>query len=181
MKTPFRAIVFASLLFALCGTFLSAQDFTVQASTSKPKIDGNIGATEYASSTNLGPAVLYASLDGSGVLYLALKTQFKGWAAIGLGSTRMDGSSIFMAYAANGKGNYTTQLGSGHRHSDASDFKALSESVTTSADGTVFELSVSAKAYVKNGAVALILAASNQANFVSMHAFRSATTLTVKN
>jgi hypothetical protein len=178
LNAPKLTAVF--LFSILAGVGLAAQEFSVSPTASKPVADGKIADKEYQTAADYGTAVLYASLDTSGVLYLAMKSSLKGWAAIGLGSTKMNGASMFMGYVANGKAVFSAQQGIGHSHDISNSFKPLSEAMSLSADGTVYEFSVPLKDYMKDAVVPMIIAASNQASFLAMHGFRASIDLNVK-
>ena len=79
-------------------------------------LDGVVSQGEYSFSKDLGKIMFYANDNGDS-LNLAIVTDYDGWAAMGLGSDRMDGAYILMGYVKDGQPFFSQQMGHGHGHS----------------------------------------------------------------
>jgi len=117
MKRPMKLTAVVVLFLALAGTAGFAQSLAV--GTVKPAIDGVVKAGEYSYSQQFDSLTLYASRTAD-TLSLAVVGSTTGWVAVGLGSLKMNGSTIFMGFVdANGKVQFKPQEGTGHRHVNA--------------------------------------------------------------
>jgi hypothetical protein len=169
------------LVFVALSLTAFAQDLHLSPGDLKPVADGVIGANEYSSMTTIGPVTVYASLDRDGVLYLAASSTMKGWVALGLGSEKMDGSTIFMGFVKDGKSQFSIQTGKGHGHFDAKGATTLSQGVSLSDGGTILEFSVPLDSFLKSGSdtVGLIVGASDATDFATRHSFRASSSISV--
>jgi hypothetical protein len=168
------------LLLALVGATGFAQSLAI--TTNKTVIDGVVKADEYSFTQQFDSLTLYANRTKD-VLSLAIVGDTTGWVSIGLGSLKMDGATIFMGFVGkDGKAQFKTQAGTGHRHTDAT--KSVADSVSAyaikEADGkTTLELSVTPSAYIKSGQSALdvIYAVGEDKSFIPKHSSRGALSL----
>jgi hypothetical protein len=64
-----------------------------------------------------GKGTLVYGKDAQGGLSISLTVETTGWIGVGLGSSKMDGATIFMGYVKDGKPVFSQQKGSGHTHS----------------------------------------------------------------
>ncbi len=168
------------LLLTLVGATGFAQSLAV--TTNKTVIDGAVKADEYSFSKQFDSLTLYANRTKD-MLSLAIVGDTTGWVSVGLGSLKMDGATIFMGFMGNdGKAQFKTQAGTGHRHADAP--KSVADSVSAyaikEADGkTTLELSLTPAAYIKNGQAALdiIYAVGEEKSFIPRHSSRGALSL----
>jgi hypothetical protein len=84
-----------------------------------PVVDGKVSPGEYSHSQKLmsGKLVLSWQADADGGLYVAVTAMTKGWVAVGLGSTRMEGSTIYIGSVGNdGTPAFSEDTGKGHGH-----------------------------------------------------------------
>ena len=169
MKTRKAAIVVALALVVLSLGFGQASPAPIVPGTGSPVIDGAMAKGEYGWMQSVGKFWLGATLSKDGkTLTIGLAAQTKGWISVGLGSTKMNGAYMLIAYD-NGKQNFSEQIGKGHGHSAAPGTKVTASAVKTVNGMTYLEFSIPAEEYVKGGKLDLILGASNTADFVSWH------------
>ena len=180
-----RLIVLISvsvLLFALVGAAGFAESGSLPVSAMKTVVDGVVHPNEYSFSQAFGPLTLSANRTAD-TLYLAVAGKTSGWVAVGLGSVKMNGATIFMGFVdGDGKVQFKAQGGTGHSHKDAA--KSVSDTVISSAiteaDGTTtLEIALKAGAYITSGqpALDLIFALGGGKSFMSMHSYRNTTSL----
>lgn len=143
-----------------------------------PVLDGTLGQGEYATSQTKNGITVAGTLSADkSSIYVAVSSQTAGWVALGLGSLKMNGAFMVMAFDDAGKPSVFYELGAGHSHAPAtaSDIKTA---VKETAGTTILEVAVPAAAYVKDGSLQLIAAFGTKDNIRTMHAGRMATTLT---
>jgi hypothetical protein len=170
----FRFLSVLCLLLALGAGTLSAQTLAVTAN--KTVVDGVVHADEYSFTKAFGPITLSASRSG-GTLYLAVQGQTTGWVAVGLGSQKMNGATIFMGFVGDdGKPQFKTQAGAGHSHKDAS-AAVISSALKTAGGTTTLEIALSEKEYLKGGILDLIFAEGADKDFTSYHSSRGSVSL----
>ncbi len=183
MKSFHRSAGFF-VLFAFIGAACFAQDASLKAGSKKPEVDGVIAAGEYAFQKDLGKAVLYLSRTDS-TIYIGFTGNTTGWVSVGLGPGKMDGSTIFMGFVADGKTVFKPQVGIGHKHSDAEN-KEIADSVVSYAmkeDGgkTTLELALKSATYIADGQQALdIIYALAAADSSPIHSFRGSQEVTLE-
>jgi len=169
-------------LFVTVGTVSFAQTKTVAITTNQTTVDGVVNAAEYSFSQDFGQMTVYVNRTAD-ALYLAVVGTTKGWVAIGLGSLRMDGSTIFMGYVdSKGKVSFKPQEGQGHTHLDAG--QTVESTVISSAmkeDGgkTTLEVALKPASYIKAGQTELdlIYAQGSDDSFTPRHMFRGSLAL----
>jgi hypothetical protein len=157
------AIILASLGFAQTAAGSLAPSATV------PIIDGSMSKGEYSLMQTVSGFWLGTSLSKDGqTLYIGVVAKATGWIAAGLGSTKMNGSYMIMAYN-DGSQKISEQKGVGHGHVPAEGTKVTKYAVKTVNGMTCLEFSIPAAEWIKDGTLKLILAASNKADFTSYH------------
>jgi hypothetical protein len=179
MKHWMKLTAVVSLLAALAAGAASAQSLAV--GSVKPTVDGVVNAGEYVFSQKFDALTLYASRTAD-TLNLAVVGNTTGWVAVGLGSLKMNGATIFMGFVgADGKVQFKPQSGTGHRHVDAKD---VADSITSyqikEADGkTTLEIALKAANYIKSGqsALDLIFAVGDDKSFTPYHSYRGSLSL----
>jgi hypothetical protein len=136
-----------------------------------PAADGLIGAGEYSWHGTLKDMKLSLSLSAnSSTLYVALEAPTTGWVAVGLGSLRMNGAFMVLAYVNKGAAVISEQTGAGIGHRE-NKTKALLTSAARELNGsTVLEYSLPAAAYSSWPSLRLVVAYGRSDNFTSMHA-----------
>ncbi|HQO66488.1 MAG TPA: hypothetical protein PLI66_07105, partial [Spirochaetales bacterium] len=92
-----KRVVFVMVALMAAASAASAQDLV--RSSAAPSVDGIAAAGEYStwfdrSEIRVG---LSLSADGS-TLYVAVDAPTAGWVAVGLGSLKMDGAYMVLAY-----------------------------------------------------------------------------------
>jgi hypothetical protein len=176
MKRSTLSFAVFCLLLALGAAAGFAQSLAV--TTNKTVVDGVVHPDEYSFTQASGPLTLYASRTAT-TLNLALTGTTSGWVAVGLGSLKMNGATIFMGFVGNdGKVQFKPQAGSGHSHKDTT-AAVISYAITTAGDTTTMEISLKASEYVKSGqsSLDLIFAMGEDKSFVSYHSYRGALSL----
>ena len=180
-----RLIVLISvsiLLFALVGAAGFAQSGSLPVSAMKTVVDGVVHPNEYSFSQAFGPLTLSANRTAD-TLYLAVVGKTSGWVALGVGSARMNGATIFMGFVdGDGKVQFKAQAGAGHGHADAA--KSVSDTILSSAiieagGTTTLEIALKPGPYITSGqsALDLIFAIGGDKSFTGRHSYRGATSL----
>jgi hypothetical protein len=176
------AVLFSLVLLAALGATAFAQAKSLAVTTAKISVDGVVSHSEYSFSQTFDSITVYASRT-SDALYLAAVGDSTGWVALGLGSMKMDGSTIFMGYVGkDGKPQFKSQSGSGHSHHDASaevSATIISFAMKEAGGKTTLELALKPAAYIKPGQSALdiIYAVGTERSFIPRHFFRGALSL----
>ncbi len=171
-KSIFALAISTCMLFA--GVPVFAQSLGV--SDKEPTIDGVTGAGEYGYVKEFGAVTVFLQRTKD-TLSIAVAGKTSGWVAIGLDSSRMDSAVIFMGFAADGKPQFTAQIGSGHGHGDADAQTAasvISYAVKEAGGKTVLELKVKSSPYIPAGGKELniIYAMGSTDSFSPPHSFR---------
>jgi len=170
-------LLFSLLLLTALGATAFAQNLAT--TTNKTVVDGVVNPSEYSFSKTFEGLTLYANRT-SDALYLAVVGETTGWVAIGLGSLKMDGSTMFMGYVGSGgKVQFKTQAGSGHTHKDVSaDVAAtvVSYAIKQAGGKTTLEIQLKPAAYIKAGQSVLdtIYAMGTEKSFIPRHFVRGA-------
>ena len=182
MRRSIVLILASVLLFALVGAAGFAQSGSLPVSAAKTVVDGVVHPDEYSFSQAFGPLTLSANRTAD-TLYLAVAGKTSGWVAVGLGSLKMNGSTIFMGFVdGDGKVQFKAQAGAGHGHKDAAKSVSdtvISASITEAAGTTTLEIALKAGAYITSGqsTLDLIFALGEGKSFTPMHSSRNATSL----
>jgi hypothetical protein len=180
-----RSIVLISvsvLLFALVGAEGFAQSGSLPVSVIKTVVDGVAHPNEYSFSQAFGPLTLSANRTAD-TRYLAVAGKTSGWVAVGLGSLKMNGATIFMGFVdGDGKVQFKAQAGAGHTHTDAAKSvtgTVISSAITEAGGTTILEIALKAGAYITSGqpALDLIFALGEGKSFTPVHSYRNATSL----
>jgi hypothetical protein len=108
------------------------------------------------------------------VLYIGLSAPTTGWAAAGIGSTRMDGAVIYIGYAVGQQSQMKVQKGAGHRHADLDAAAPRQYAVKEAGGRTVLELALDASTAIAKdqAALQLVIAMGGADSFTSMHRAR---------
>jgi len=108
-----KLLVFAAA--ALLSASVYAQGLAPSASV--PSADGSLGSSEYSHSALYGEMTFAASLSSDGkTLYVGLSAPTTGWAAVGLGSLKMNGAFMVLGYDDKGNAVISEETGKGHGH-----------------------------------------------------------------
>jgi hypothetical protein len=175
----FPVLLFSLVFTIVLGTAAFGQGKSLATTTNKTVVDGVVNPAEYSFSQDFGDLALYANRTAD-TLYLAVVGNTTGWVSVGLGSLKMDGSTIFIGYVgADGKVQFKAQAGSGHAHKDVSADVAgtvVSSAMKEAGGKTTLEIALKPAAYVKAGQSALqvIYAEGTEKSFIPRHMFRGA-------
>lgn len=170
-------LLFSLVLLSALGAAAFGQSLATTAN--KTVVDGVVNPAEYSYSKAFEGLTLYANRTAT-ALYLAVVGDTTGWVAVGLGSMRMDGSTIFMGFVGPGaKVQFKVQGGSGHSHKDvAADVAAtvVSYAIKEAGGKTTLELELKPGAYLKAGQSSLdtIYAMGTEKSFIPRHFMRGA-------
>ena len=179
-----RLNVFSFLLVGLmllAGTAAFGQAKNLAVTTNKTVVDGAVNPAEYSYSQDFGQLSVYLNRTAD-TLSIGVVGITTGLVAVGLGSMRMDGSTIFMGFVTpDGKVQFKPQAGSGHTHrDDASVQSTITASAMKEAGGkTTLEIALKPAAYITAGqaALQLIYAEGTDDAFTPRHMFRGAVSI----
>jgi len=151
-------------------TTFAAFSQTLPAGAQAPKADGMMVTGEYpivkeGSNMSLGVAL---SSDGK-TLYLALEAQTAGWVAIGVGSLKMNGAFMVLAFDADGKATVSEQTGKGHSHSPNDNSILVSSAVKEIDGSTTLEIALPAAGFAGGSSIQFITAYGKADNLKSFH------------
>jgi len=176
------AVLCSFLLLTAVGAVAFSQAKTLAVTTGKVSVDGVVSPDEYSFSQDFDSISVHVKRTAD-ALYLAAVGDSTGWVALGLGSLRMDGATIFMGFVGrDGKVQFKPQAGSGHSHRDVgSEVSAtiISYAVKEAAGKTTMELALKPAAYIKDGQkdLQLIYAVGTEKSFIPRHMARGALSL----
>ncbi len=181
-KAGFRAtILLVSLIFA--ATAASAQSGALAVGPNKPVTDGSISDGEYAFTKDFGQMTLSLSRSAD-TLWIGVTGKTTGWIAVGLGSLKMNGGSIFMGYVGeDGKTQFKPQIGTGHSHKDPTgtdmNDEVISYAMKEKGGKTCLELALKSAAFIKDGqkSLDLIFSIGPSKSFTPYHSFRGSQTV----
>jgi hypothetical protein len=149
-------------------------------SSSLPKVDGVIAASEYQYSGAVSGMKIYATLGSDDMLYIAVEAPSSGWVAAGVGGLVMNGSRLFLGAIQDGKPAFIEKAGVGHFYTDAKELVVKKWLVKTTGDLSVLELSLPSSAALWKGQINMIFAYSKSSSFSSKHSARGSLSFTVK-
>jgi hypothetical protein len=181
MKRIIIGVLTLSVLALVAATGF-AQDVGLAVSANKTVVDGTANPTEYSFTKSFGPLVLFASRTADSISF-AVVGKTSGWVAVGLGSPKMNGSTIFMGFVgSDGKVQFKPQLGSGHLHANAPgevDTTITAYAIKEAGGVTTLEIALKADAYLAKGqpSLDLIFAIGADKSFAGMHTYRGALSL----
>ena len=176
-------LLFSLVLITALGAAAFAQSLATTAN--KTAVDGVVNAAEYSYSKTFEGFTLHANRT-SDALYLAVVGDTTGWVAVGLGSMRMDGSTIFMGFVGSDKKvQFKVQAGNGHSHKDASadaSASVVSYAIKEAGGKTTLELQLKPGPYLKSGQASLdtIYAMGTEKSFIPRHFMRGAISIPLK-
>ena len=178
----FSTFALSVLLFAALGAAAFGQAKSLAITANKTVVDGVVNAGEYSFTQDFGEMSLSVNLTAD-ALYVAAVGNTTGWVSVGLGSLKMDGSTIFIGFVgADGKVQFKAQGGTGHSHKDVGADVAgtiISSQMKEAGGKTTLEIALRPAAYVKSGQTALqiIYAQGTEKSFIPRHMFRGALSL----
>ena len=151
-------------------------------STNSIIINGVVKPSDYSFSQTFDELTVYVNRTAK-ALDLAVVGDTTGWVGVGLGSLKMDGSTIFIGFvSSSGKVQFKPALGSGHSHQDAG--AGVSATIISyamkQADGkTTLQLALKPAAYIKPGqsALQIIFAVGTERSFIPRHEYRGSLSL----
>ncbi len=168
-----RKTIVVAAIFGLFLTGALAAQETLAVSANAPQIDGIISPGEYSLVVELPRGMLYLNRTRE-LLCVALRSDLKGWVAVGLGSNRMNQASIYIGYVDSGEQVFVKQLGRGHGHREAPVAEPTAFRLAEDQSGTVLELSFPNAAFIPEGrtSLPLIVACGRRDNLGSYHTMR---------
>jgi hypothetical protein len=183
MKRSVKQTAVVLMLMVLVGITGFAQAKSLAVSANKTVVDGVVNAGEYSVTQEFGPLTLCANRTAD-TLNLAVVGSTSGWVAVGLGSLKMNGSTIFMGFVGtDGKAQFKPQTGQGHRHVDAKDVadSIVSYEIKEANGKTTLEIALKAADYIKSGqsTLDLIFAVGDDKSFTPYHSYRGSVSLKV--
>jgi hypothetical protein len=173
----FAAVVLAAL--AVSGSAFAQA--SLKKSSSLPKIDGVVGASEYQYSDTLNVGIkVFATLGSDDNLYLAVEAPTSGWVAAGVGGLVMNGSRLFLGAVQDGKSAFLEKSGVGHFYADAKQLVVEKWAVSSSGGDTVMELVIPSSAAAWKGQINTIWAYSNSPDFTVRHKVHASLSFTLQ-
>jgi hypothetical protein len=179
-KTGLRACM-AVAVFLFFALSAYAQSGVLAVSGNKPVVDATITDGEYSFQKDFGQMALSLSRSAD-TLYIGAAGKTSGWIAVGLGSMKMNGASIFIGYVGtDGKPQFKPQIGEGHRHKDPSgkdmNDEVISYAMKEEGGKTFLELALKSDAFIKEGQKTLdvIFAIGPAKAFTPYHKYRNFT------
>ncbi len=175
-------VALAMLCMAATGTVWAASAFEPLAPGAvSPQADGMVGAAEYPWHATIGDMQLWLSLStDSSTLHVALRAPATGWAAVGLGSVKMNGAFMVLGYDDKGKQAVSEQTGVMFGHKENKNAVLLHSAVLEKDGATILEFSLPAAGYLSSGSLKMIVAYGKQDNFTSRHAKYAAAEVPLK-
>lgn len=162
------------LLFAMVGPAIAQPAGQahppLKVSALVPVADGVVGAGEYSFQGTLKDMKLSLSLSAdASTLFVALEAPTTGWVAVGLGSLKMNGSFMVLAYVDKGTAAISEQTGAGFSHKENASKLLRSQAAREANGSTILEYSLPAAPYTAWPALRLIVAYGRSDNFTSKH------------
>ncbi len=163
-----KSILFLTVFLGLLMATAFAQG--LPPSANKPVADGIIAKGEYARTVSGAGMNLSLSLSSDGkTLHVALEAPTTGWVAVGLGSLRMDGAFMVLAFDASGTMTISEQTGTGNRHKPNEVNKLSAGFVKETGSNTTLEFSLPVAEYLKDASLRMIMAFGQKDNLNSLH------------
>ena len=171
-----------ALILTVLALPLSAQELRpAAAGAAAPKADGLMAAGEYATAfeRNGIKAGISLSPDGS-TLYAAIEAPTTGWVALGLGSLKMNGAYMVLAYDASGTPFVSEETGVGFSHRPNADKRLLASAVKEAGTATTLEIALPAKGLADGASLKLLLAYGTRDDRTSKHTRYAAVELPIR-
>jgi hypothetical protein len=171
----------ACILLLTAATAAGAQStLTLNQITTLPQVDGVISPREYSLATRTDSMELDL-LWATGTLYIAVSGQTAGWVAVGIGSTVMESSVMYIGFVTGDKIQLKVQQGDRHGHSDIDTNAPVQYFLRETGGQTVLELALKASDFIANGQKKLdcIIAMGGSDAFLSMHKAKAAFTVSL--
>jgi hypothetical protein len=105
----------------------------------------------------------------SKTLYCALEAPTGGWVSVGLGSLKMDGAYMVLAYDDAGAATISEETGKGHSHRANATKKLIASSVREAAGKTTLEFAVPAAGFITGTGLKSLIAYGKKDNLTSLH------------
>jgi hypothetical protein len=173
-----KRVFLVVLVLAVIAVAGCAQKLAV--GSSPATIDGVVSASEYSLSLPLGQMTVYLNRTAD-TLDMAITAPTTGWVAVGYGSDRMDGGSLFLGAVKDGKATLSEQMGMGHGHTDVgvTSMPEVSYAAKEEGGSTALEIAFKASDVIStNQSELMILAAYGISdNFFSYHSARNRATV----
>jgi hypothetical protein len=168
----------AALLLAVPFAAGAQGTATLGITASSVKVDGLFGDKEYSLVREAAGMKLGITWTAD-ILYLGFSAPTKGWVAVGLGSTKMDGALLYMGYITGHATELKVQRGSAHRHVDADEGPPALYAMKETGVRSVMEIALKAAGAISAGqrTLEIIIAMGAADSFVSLHKARASFTV----
>jgi hypothetical protein len=157
----------------IAAAIIAAVEASAQASLSPsaklPKIDGTIGAGEYAYEATISGIKLGTTLGSDGMLYMAVQAPTSGWVAVGTGGLIMNGSRLYFGAIQGGKPAFAEMTGAGHGAVPAKTQVVKKWAVASAGGATTLELVLASSDAVWKGSINSIFAYAVAPDFRVRH------------
>ncbi|MDC7125674.1 MAG: DOMON domain-containing protein [Spirochaetales bacterium] len=129
-------------------------------------------------STTLKKGVLSWEESGSNIT-ISYEAPTEGWIAVGLGSPRMDGSTIFIGYSKKGEPFFEQHIGKGHGHRKIDQINYTNSSVTEADGNTKITFTVKKDTFLNadKKQIPVIVAFGTRDSFKSIHRYRDSSVI----
>lgn len=160
-----------ALVVAAMIAVVSAGAQELRPSSAVPSADGVVKPGEYSLTTDRNGMRLGLSLSADGsTLYAAIEAPTSGWVSIGLGSLKMNGAFMVLAYDKAGEAFVSEETGAGHGHKPNTVKRLSASAVKEAGASTTLEFAVPTAGLADAQTVKLILAYGNKDDRSSRHA-----------
>jgi len=150
-------------------------------SSAAPAADGVVSPGEYSMTMDRNGMRLGLSLSADGsTLYAAIEAPTTGWVAIGLGSLKMNGAFMVLAYDKAGEAFVSEETGAGYGHKPNTVKRLSASAVKEAGASTTLEFAVPAAGFADAQAVKLILAYGKKDDRSSKHSKYASVELPIK-
>jgi len=170
------ALLVAAMIAAVS---VGAQE--LRPSSAIPTADGVVNPGEYSMTTDRNGMRLGLSLSADGsTLYAAIEAPTTGWVSVGLGSLKMNGAFMVLAYDNAGEAFVSEETGAGYGHKPNTVKRLSASAVKEAGASTTLEFAVPAAGLADARTVKLILAYGKKDDRSSKHSKYASVELPIK-
>ncbi len=171
----------ALVVAAMIAAAVSAGAQELSPSSAAPAADGVVKPGEYSVVVDRNGMRLGLSLSADGsTLYAAIEAPTTGWVAIGLGSLKMNGAFMVLAYDNAGEAFVSEETGAGYGHKPNPGKRLSASAVKEAGASTTLEFAVPAAGLADARTVKLILAYGKKDDRSSKHSKYASVELPIK-
>jgi hypothetical protein len=172
---------FNTCILLAAASFAGAQStLSLNQVTTLPQVDGVVSPREYSLAARADTMELNL-LWTTSTLFIAVSGQTSGWVAVGLGSTEMDGSVMYIGFVTRDSMQLKVQQGDRHGHNDIGTNAPVQYFLRETGGQTVLELALKTSDFIPNGQkkLDLIIAMGGSDSFLSMHKAKAGFTVSL--